>query len=318
LDEGSRAIHRFTISLAAWLFLAATVPAASGSQPPAGSAPPLKFVTFNLFHGGIFSGLSGDAKNLDARLEMAASALRSVGADVIGLQEASSGRARGSVAGRLADQLGFHYVYAPTSSRFFGNNGFDRVVASLLNFAEGPAVVSRFPITGWEIHDLPRCGRLFDSRVLLSATLQTPWGPLRVFSTHTRGDPCQTRRIAELARNGRGPLPAVLLGDFNAAEGSVAITALTEDAAFVDAYRTANPTLPGPTVWQRIEAPVPTVWRRVDYVFVIPGTESSGAVISSRVILDVPRHLPDGRVLWPSDHYGVLAELDVFPPPANR
>jgi endonuclease/exonuclease/phosphatase family metal-dependent hydrolase len=110
----------------------------------------------------------------------------------------------------------------------------------------------------------------------------------------------------------------VLLGDFNAAEGSVAITALTEDAAFVDAYRTANPTLPGPTVWQRIEAPVPTVWRRVDYVFVIPGTESSGAVISSRVILDVPRHLPDGRVLWPSDHYGVLAELDVFPPPANR
>lgn len=274
----------------------------------------MKFVTFNLFHGGVLSGL-GDSRNLDGRLEMTASALRSLGADVIGLQEASSSRGRGNVAGRLADQLGFHYVYGPASSRFFGDNGVDRLIASLLNFTEGPAIVSRFPITRWEIHDLPRCGRFFDSRVLLSATLQTPWGPLNVFSTHTRGDPCQTRRVAELARNGRGPLPAVLLGDFNAAEGSVAITALTEDAGFVDAFRTANPTHPGLTVWQRIEAPVPTVWRRVDYVFVIPGTKFPGTVISSRVILDTPRHLPDGKVLWPSDHYGVLAEMEILPSP---
>jgi endonuclease/exonuclease/phosphatase family metal-dependent hydrolase len=306
------------IPLAAWLVLAAALPIASGGQTPAGSAPPLKFVTFNLFHGGVFSGLSGDAKDLERRLEMAAEALAGLGVDVIGVQEASTSRGRGNVAERLANHLGFHYVYAPASSRFFGSNGFDRVIAFLLNFSEGPAIVSRFPITRWEIHDLPRCGRFFDSRVVLSATLQTPWGPLRVFSTHTRGDPCQTRRVAELARNGRGPLPAVLLGDFNAAEDSVAITALTEDAGFVDAYRTANPTLPGPTVWQRIEEPTPTVWRRVDYVFVVPGSEFVGTIHSSRVVLDTPRHLPDGKVLWPSDHYGVLAELEIFPSPPGR
>jgi endonuclease/exonuclease/phosphatase family metal-dependent hydrolase len=255
---------------------------------------------------------------LDGRLEMTASALRSLGADVIGLQEASFSRGRGNVAGRMANQLGFHYVYAPASSRFFGDNGVDRLIASLLNFTEGPAIVSRFPITRWEIHDLPRCGRFFDSRVLLSATLQTPWGPLRVFSTHTRGDPCQTRRVAELVRNGRGPWPSVLLGDLNAAEGSAAIAALTEDAGFVDAYRTTNPTLPGLTVWQRIEEPTPTVWRRVDYVFLAPGTGFAGKVLSSRVVLDAPRHLPDAKVLWPSDHYGVLAELVVFPLPAGK
>jgi endonuclease/exonuclease/phosphatase family metal-dependent hydrolase len=299
--------------VAAWLILAAVLPIASGGQTATGSGPPLRFVTFNLFHGGVLSGLGGDSKDLESRLEMAAEALGSLGVDVIGLQEASSSRGRGNVAERLANQLGFHYIYAPASSRFFGNNGFDHVIAFLLNFTEGPAIVSRFPITRWEIHDLPRCGRFFDSRVLLAVTLQTPWGPLRVFSTHTRGDPCQTRRVAELARNGRGPLPAVLLGDLNAAEDSVAITALTGDAGFVDAYRTANPTLPGPTVWQRIEEPVPTVWRRVDYVLVIPGTEFPGAIVSSRVILDAPRHLPDGKVLWPSDHYGVLAEVEIFP-----
>ncbi len=290
----------------------------AGTEGPLGSAPPLKFVTFNLYHGGVFSGLSGDAKDLDGRLEMAAEELRSLDADVIGLQEASTSRGRGNVAGRLANQLGFHHVHAPASSRFFGNNGIDRVIAFLLNFTEGPAIVSRFPITGWEIHDLPRCSRFMDSRVLLSATLQTPWGPLRVFSTHTRGDSCQTHRVAELARDQRGPLPSVVMGDFNAAEGSPAIAALTEDAGFIDAYRTANPSQPGLTVFQRIEEPTPTVWRRVDYVFVLPGAEFPGRVLSSRVILDTPRHLPDGKVLWPSDHYGVLADLEVFPPPAGE
>jgi endonuclease/exonuclease/phosphatase family metal-dependent hydrolase len=272
LNERSRTIDRFVIILAAWLLLAAVPPSAEGARGIPGSSAPLRFVTFNLFHGGVFSGLTGNAKDLDRRLEMAAEELRRLGADVVGLQEASTGRGRGNVAARLAAQLGFHHVYAPASSRFFGNNGVDRIIAFLLNFAEGPAIVSRFPITGWETYDLPRCSRFMDSRVLLAATLQTPRGPLRVFSTHTRGD----------------------------------------------AYRAANPTLPGPTVWQRIEEPTPTVWRRVDYIFVVPGAEFAGKVLSSRVILDAPRQLGDGKVLWPSDHYGVLAELEVFPPPAGK
>ena len=308
---------RFIIALATY-FLFTALAWGAGTEGPPGSAPPLTFVTFNVFHGGVLSGLEGDAKDLDGRLEMAAEELRRLGVDVVGLQEASTGRGRGSVAARLAAQLGFHHVYAPASSRFFGNNGFDRVIAFLLNFTEGPAILSRFPIIDWQVDDLPRCGRFMDSRVLLAATLQTPWGPLRVFSTHTRGDPCQTRRVAELIRNGRGSLPSVLLGDLNAAEGSAAIAALTEDAGFVDAYRRANPALPGLTVWQRIEEPTPTVWRRVDYVFLVPGTEFVGKVLSSRVVLDTPRHLPDGKVLWPSDHYGVLAKLEVFPPPAGK
>lgn len=215
LGERRRAIDRFAISLAAWLFLAAALPTASGGQVAAGSAPPLKFVTFNLFHGGVLSGLGGDAKDLDGRLEITGAELRRLGADVVGLQEASTGRGRGSAAARLAAQLGFHHVYAPASSRFFGNNGVDRVIAFLLNFTEGPAILSRFP-------------------------------------------------------------------------------------------------------WQRIEEPIPTVMRRVDYVFVVPGTEFAGRVLSSRVILDAPRQVGDGKVLWPSDHYGILAELDVFPPPAGK
>jgi hypothetical protein len=40
--------------------------------------------------------------------------------------------------------------------------------------------------------------------------------------------------------------------------------------------------------------------------------------MASRVVVDAPGHLPDGSVLWPSDHYGVLADLVVFPPTSAR
>ncbi len=303
--------------LTAWLFLTAVSASGTGAQSETGRVRPLKFVTFNLFHGGVFSGLTGDARHLDRRLEMAVEELRDLHADVIGLQEASTSRQRGNVAARLATQLGFHHAYAPASSRFFNGKVINRTIAFLLNFTEGPAMLSRFPIVDWEVHDLPRCGRFRDSRVLLSAGLQTPWGPLRVFSTHTRGDPCQTRRVAELVGDRRGSLPSVLMGDLNAVEGSAAMAALTGDAGFIDAYRRANPTLPGPTVWQRIEDPAPTGQRRVDYVLVAPGVKFLGQVLSSRLVLNAPRRFPDGAVLWPSDHCGVLAELEVFPPVAK-
>ena len=305
----TRGVILFTVP---WLLLAGVCISVTAGECGASPAPPLRFVTFNLFHGGPLSGLTGDARHLDLRLEMAAEALRALHADIIGLQEASWSRQRGEVAARLAAELGFHHVYAPASSRFVGNRGIDRTIAFLLNFTEGPAIISRFPVRDWHVDDLPRCGKLLDSRVLLSATLQTPWGPLQVFSTHTRGDPCQTRRVAELVRGRRGASPSVLMGYFNAVAESPAISALTNGAGFVDAFRSANPTLPGLTVWQQVDASAPTVTRRGDYLFVIPGVVVPGRVLSSRVVLNAPRRLPDGTTLWPSDHYGVLAELEAL------
>lgn len=300
------------LSIPIVLFLAGlcahAVPAAGRESPGT-----LIYVTFNLFHGGAFSGLRGDARDLDRRLEMAAEELRSLKADVIGLQEASRGRTRGHVAARLAARLGFHYVYAPANPRLFASDGFSRAVASLLDFEEGLAIVSRFPIGAWQAHELPRCGKLLESRRLLSATLETPWGPARSFSAHTLGDPCQTRPVAEIVGNARGPLPAVLMGDFNAIEDSPAIGVFTRQTGLIDAFRTANPGQPGLTVWQRIEEAAPTVRRRVDYVFVAPGATVEGRVISSRLVLNAPRSLPDGGTLWPSDHYGVAAELAALP-----
>jgi endonuclease/exonuclease/phosphatase family metal-dependent hydrolase len=139
---------------------------------------------------------------------------------------------------------------------------------------------------------------------------------LRAFSAHTLGDVCQTQAVVDLVRARRGLLPSVLMGDFNAVEESEAIAALTRKAGFIDAFRTANPSQPGLTVWQRMDETAPTVRRRVDYLFVVPGETAKGRVLSSRLVLDAPRTLPDGRTLWPSDHYGVMADLDVLARPS--
>jgi endonuclease/exonuclease/phosphatase family metal-dependent hydrolase len=295
-----------------WLILIAL---AGGVAPASAAAEParrLTAVTFNLFHGAAASssGFTWNDYELDRRLDIVASELRALGPDIIALQEASVSRRRGNVAGRLAERLGFHYAQAAGSIRISGLPLLNRLFAWLIDFSEGPAVVSRFPIVAWRVHDLPRCGRFFDLRALLHAELETPWGRLHVFSTHTSRDSCQIPAVADLVRQHRGPLPSLIMGDFNSVEGSPSITLLREQAGFVDAFRTANPSEPGFTVWQRVDADVSTVFRRVDYVFVLPGREAAGTIVSSRVILNSPQRLSNGQTLWPSDHYAVLAEVE--------
>jgi endonuclease/exonuclease/phosphatase family metal-dependent hydrolase len=273
-----------------------------------GPAPlTLRFVTLNLLHGGIFSELTGDDGALEERLHLAVEGLRAIDADVVGLQEASTGRHRGNVPARLAAALGYQYVHAPAATRPFGSEHMRRAVASVLGFTEGPALLSRFPITRWRAYELPRCGRPFDVRVLLAVELETPAGRLTAFSAHTSGDACHARAVANLVRANAGQLPAVVMGDFNAAPSSLAVRHLTREAGFVDAFERVNPAAPGFTDGQDVEAARATADQRIDYVFLAPGQRVSGKVVASRVVL----HKPSGpaRVRWPSDHYGVLAEI---------
>ena len=81
----------------------------------------------------------------------------------------------------------------------------------------------------------------------------------------------------------------------------------------MDLYRAANPDTRGATVWQRIRQPAPTVFRRVDYVLLRAGDGLPPDVTASRVVLNTPGRSEDGGVLWPSDHYGVLAEVRLRP-----
>jgi endonuclease/exonuclease/phosphatase family metal-dependent hydrolase len=169
-----------------------------------------------------------------------------------------------------------------------------------------------------EIIDLPRCARFYDPRVVLRAAVDTPRGRMQVFSTHLARDPCQVDRLVEVVRAHTGPLPALLLGDFNTPESSAEIARLVRGGRLVDAFRAANPDATGATVWQRPGAPEPTATRRVDFIFIRPGTAATARVRASRVVLATPGRLANGTALWPSDHYGVLAEIALAGHEARR
>jgi endonuclease/exonuclease/phosphatase family metal-dependent hydrolase len=293
------------------LVVIAAVPAA----PAAAEERPLRLVTFNVLHGGPWSSFTGDDLQLESRLAMIIEGLRALEPDVVALQESPVTRRRGDVAARIAQALGLAHVHARATERVFPLRVLGRLIVGALGFVEGPAILSRFPIAATEIYDLPRCQRWFDPRVALRADIQTPAGVVAVFSTHTSRDDCQTRRVAELAGepNGRA---AVVMGDLNTGETAPALGAF-RDRGFVDLFRAANPDAPGLTVWQRIEAPAPTVFRRVDYVFVRAGDGREATAVSARLVLNTPGTRDDGGALWPSDHYGVFAEVALRPASAR-
>jgi endonuclease/exonuclease/phosphatase family metal-dependent hydrolase len=293
-------------------------PGAVAPDPTPRPAPlRLRFVTFNLLHGGIFSELSGDDDALEDRLRLAVEGLRALDADVVGLQEASTGRRRGDVTARLARMLGYHYVRAPAALRPLGSEHLRWAVAHVLGFTEGPGLMSRFPIARWTARDLPACGRPLDVRTVLLAELESPVGPLVAVSAHTSGDACHARAVAELVRTNAGSMPAVVMGDFNAPETSPALRFLTQRTGWLDAFRHANPAAPGYTDGQDVRAPWVTAGQRIDYVFLAPGARLSGRVVGSRVVLGSPRRAPAARVRWPSDHYGVLADVALEDPAAS-
>jgi endonuclease/exonuclease/phosphatase family metal-dependent hydrolase len=272
-------------------------------------ARPLRLVTFNLLHGGPWSAFTGDDFHLESRLGMVIADLQALAPDVVALQESPVTRRHGDVAVRIAGALGLgHHVHARATERVFPLRLLGRLIVGALGFVEGPAILSRYPITASEIYDLPRCRRWLDPRVALRADVETPAGVVSILSTHTSRDDCQTRRVAELARaHGR---PSVVMGDLNTSETAAVLGAFL-DHGFVDVFRAANPDVPGATVWQRIEAPSPTVVRRVDYVLLRDGGSLAAKVVSGRVVLNTPRPREDGGVLWPSDHYGVFVEVEL-------
>ena len=297
------------------LCLLLVVIAAGPAAPAEAEERPLRLVTFNVLHGGPWSSFTGDDLQLESRLALIIEGLRALDPDVVALQESPITRRRGDVAARIAQALGLVHVHARATERVFPLRVLGRLIVGALGFVEGPAILSRFPIAATEVYDLPRCQRWLDPRVALRADIQTPAGVVAVFSTHTSRDDCQTRRVAELAGEPNGR-PAVVMGDLNTGETAPALGAF-RDHGFVDLFRAANPDTPGLTVWQRIDAPAPTVFRRVDYVFVKAGDGREATAVSARLVLNTPGTREDGGALWPSDHYGVFAEVALRPASAR-
>lgn len=237
--------------------------------------------------------------------------MRAVDADVWCLQEVFATRDGRAQADELAEALGGYHVAYGTR--------FDH---DLFESSIGNAVLARWPITSSTLRPLPAPDDLNELRCVVRAVVAAPGHSVEVFVTHlnwrldqshVRQD--QVRAICEFVDETRHErvFPPVLCGDFNADPDSEEMRMLTGLTAvpvpklvFIDAWR-AGGHGPGITWDNRnpFAAADAEPDRRIDYVLVgYPREHGLGQVTSARVIGDVP---VDGA--WPSDHFGVCAEI---------
>ena len=119
----------------------------------------------------------------------------------------------------------------------------------------------------------------------------------------------QARDLLNLLKPVAGPV--VLVGDFNsAADKTGTMSYATVAGSFSDAYAKLNPGMPGFTCCTDIVAPAPAPTSRIDIVFFRGGVSAQSIEL---VGVDPAKRSPAG--LWPSDHAGVVATLQVPGPP---
>jgi endonuclease/exonuclease/phosphatase family metal-dependent hydrolase len=263
----------------------------------------VRVVTLNLW------GLNGWFEGRAAALE---AGLRALAPDIVCFQEATIRSRDGEVyhpAAAIGEAVGLRVsAFSP-----YGNPA-----ETMSPLQGGVAILSRWPIRVVENRRLPSGHAANDHRVALIATLAAPGGDLRVVTTHLSWRPeeseirlVQAGVLLDYLSRCRWCGPAgrlILAGDLNATEDEPAIHLISE--RLKDAFRAAHPRDPGFT-WVRqnpFARPIPPSVpdRRIDYLFCPRGAR----VASCRVVLDQP------SPVYPSDHFGVFAELDFHEDPA--
>ncbi len=154
------------------------------------------------------------------------------GADIYLLQEVKEEPGAPCIANRLGAAYGLHVAYSAE-----GPGVADR----------GLAILSRFPLRDIQIRSLKRFDLRFHSRnrFALSATAETPWGPLRLYDVHLDTRLNAADRLAQLEPvvhdSARFGGRRIVAGDFNSnpfywVEHVLPVPALQSQAVAVDAF----------------------------------------------------------------------------------
>lgn len=268
----------------------------------------LKVLTLNICH---------DRKPWPDRLGLLRSWIDRLDPDLIGFQEILVGEGTDQVRELVGDRA-YHTDYSAAIT-----------LPDRTHLQFGNAIASRWPILDREVVRLPDRGD-WEKRIALLATIDSPYGPIGFTCTHLHWQfdqgPVREKQVALLAERARkrqpehGGFPPIIVGDFNAEPLSDEIRFMRGlhsidggSVAFVDAWEAAGDhSLPGEEgqgiTWSnrnpyaRIEC---EPRRRIDYIFVgLPGRAAVGRVESCRVVCN-----EEDSGAWPSDHFGVFAEL---------
>jgi len=269
---------------------------------------PLKILTLNVWH---------DSGPWPERLVLIRDWIRRLQPDVIGFQELLSGPGFDQLD-QLVGDLGYE-------SQFLRASGFWKNTD--LDFGNG--VASRWPIRSRHELELPD-GDDGETRSALSVMIDAPvpGGRLCFTSTHLNWKlhhgRIRERQVVALCDHvlriaSREGFPAVIVGDFNAEPDSSEIRFMQglhtiggHSVHFRDAWRVAGGKGRAAT-WSNDNDYARASFepdRRIDYVFSgYPMIGGSGFTESCLVVCD---EVENG--VWPSDHFGVYAELRVVEP----
>ncbi len=263
------------------------------------------------------------------RLPLIRKQLTELSPDVLGLQEALRfvpdeqnppvPSPENCQATEIAAGLGYNVAYGVAADYSGG-----------LKF--GNALLTRYKILDHRTFRLPGADT-GETRSMLYALLETPWGRLPVFVTHlnwklhhgivrAKQVVYVAERIMVLAPVESDFLPPILMGDFNAAPTADEIRFLRGEHVldnrslyFADVWEYAEPASAGHT-YARDNAYArkngePN--RRIDYIFVRgPDREMRGEPSNVRLAFTETAQGPSGTV-WASDHYGVACDLSMSP-----
>ncbi|CEG26272.1 endonuclease/exonuclease/phosphatase family protein [Bacillus sp. B-jedd] len=246
------------------------------SNSPKGEKVSVNFMSYNIHHG------VGIDNILD--LERIAGLIRDEGADIVAIQEVDRHYGARSdfedQAKKLAELLGYHYVYA-------ANLDLDPLEEGAERRQYGTAVLSKYPIIQAENYLLPSFGK--EQRGLLEATVNVKGNHIRVYNTHLGLTVSQ--RLAQVEEINKivsaKKTPAVLMGDLNAEPDSDEVKQLLNGANLVDAFENRDNADTFP-----VENPI----KRIDYIFASEGLK----IFNQEVIYSTY-----------SDHLPVIAEIEL-------
>ena len=271
----------------------------------------LSVLTLNLWH---------DSGPYARRVERLREWIDRLDPDLIGFQEVLRGP-DGDQAASLLEDRGYQLEFAGASP--FWREGEEDNKREF-----GNTVASRWSIRERRALRLPDAGD-GETRAAISVTVDAPFGAVGFTCTHLNWKfnqgairEKQVAAVCDLALQSRprGGFPPILVGDFNAEPESAEIRYVTglqslegRSVSFLDAWRVAGDGGPGHT-WANANdyaRPALEPDRRIDYIFVgLPKATGEGHLQSCRVVCN-----DEKAGVWPTDHWGVYAELRTDPLP---
>jgi len=249
------------------------------------------------------------------RRELLVNGLASEQADLIALQEVKLPE---DTSAWLAEKLGMPYVYlVPKKPSDEHSTHY------------GVAILSRHPFLRQEMLDLQSQGRvaqyvevMVDGQPLVFCNGHYYWYP----GSHPERD-LQLQRILDWLGQLAPAMPVIAVGDFNGTPDTSAIALMRQHfTSAYAAYHGQEPeyTCPTPLARRNWKKLIRHTWRNLvvnhtwrswrgtlDYIFVNHHVQ----VQNCQLILNQPA--PNTRTLYPSDHFGIAAELQIQDVPSS-